>query len=180
MPICSMPPASVRQDLMESSGSCRCAPATPCACASRCWKHARWRASQPRGCCVHTGISSIRRTSAWLKWKATACSGVVRSKTYRAVLRILQLPQSKFYADIWRGERDYFPKKWREELYPMKDRKELEALFHKHGYTDFKWVEPESPAPAFRSKYPCQEQIDLSGFVANELSAFSVLQEGSI
>ena len=26
----------------------------------------------------------------------------------------------------------------------------------------------------------CQEQIELSGFVANELSAFSVLQEGSI
>jgi hypothetical protein len=25
----------------------------------------------------------------------------------------------------------------------------------------------------------CQEQIELSGFVANELSAFSVLQEGS-
>ena len=24
----------------------------------------------------------------------------------------------------------------------MKDRKELEVLFHKHGYTDFKWVEP--------------------------------------
>lgn len=24
----------------------------------------------------------------------------------------------------------------------MKDRKELEALFHKHGCTDFKWVEP--------------------------------------
>jgi len=24
----------------------------------------------------------------------------------------------------------------------MKDRNKLEALFHKHGYTDFKWVEP--------------------------------------
>jgi len=24
----------------------------------------------------------------------------------------------------------------------VKDRKELEALFHKHGYTDFKWVDP--------------------------------------
>ncbi|UCF41791.1 MAG: hypothetical protein JSW43_05565, partial [Gemmatimonadota bacterium] len=22
-------------------------------------------------------------------------------------------------------------------------REELEALFHKHGYTDFKWIEPE-------------------------------------
>jgi hypothetical protein len=29
-------------------------------------------------------------------------------------------------------------------------------------------------------KKDCQEQIELSGFVANELSAFSVLHEGSI
>jgi len=38
----------------------------------------------------------ILNQSAWLKWKATACSGVVRSKTHRAVLRILPLPGSKF------------------------------------------------------------------------------------
>ena len=36
----------------------------------------------------------------------------------------------------------------------MKDRKELEALFHKHGYTDFKWVEPESPALLFDQNIP--------------------------
>jgi hypothetical protein len=26
---------------------------------------------------------------------------------------------------------------------PMNKRKELEAHFHKRGYTDFKWIEPE-------------------------------------
>ena len=33
--------------------------------------------------------------------------------THKVVLRILPLPGSKFYADAWKDERDYPPKKWK-------------------------------------------------------------------
>src|SRR5712671_8006074 len=69
-----MRPAPALPEWRTSAGSCRCARATRCACASPCWRRACCRASRTSAWCGTSGRCSTRRTSRSCTWRATACS----------------------------------------------------------------------------------------------------------